>query len=64
VENNGIVIPTQVRWLANPRTLRERRQNGEIATLSVVFIVTGSKVAQILVKKGIKGAGVWYQVET
>jgi len=30
-ENNGIVIPTQVRWLANPHTIRERRQNQKIA---------------------------------
>jgi len=30
-ENKGIVIPTQVRGLANPCTIRERRQNREIA---------------------------------
>jgi hypothetical protein len=63
-ENEGIVIPTQVRWLANPCTLRERRQNGEIAALFVVFIVKGSYVAQCLVRTGIKAAGVWYRVET
>jgi hypothetical protein len=27
VQNEGIVIPTQVRWLAKPRTILERRQN-------------------------------------
>jgi hypothetical protein len=27
-DNQGIVIPTQVWWVANPSTLRERRQNG------------------------------------
>ena len=64
VENEGIVIPTQVRWLANPRTIRERRQNGEIAASSVVFVMKGSRVAQSLLKKGIKAAGVWYRVET
>jgi len=63
-ENEGIVIPTQVRWLANPRTIRERRQNGEIAVASVVFVVKGSKIAQSLVKNGIKVVGVWYRVET
>jgi hypothetical protein len=52
------VIPTHVRWLANPHTIRERRQKGEIAASSVVFVVKGSKVAQSLVKKGIKVAGV------
>jgi len=59
-ENEGIVIATQVMWLANPRTIRERRQNGEIAALSVVFFVKRSKVARSLVRKGIKAAGVWY----
>jgi hypothetical protein len=63
-ENEGIVIPTPVRWLTNPPTIRERRQNGEIAASSVVFIVMGSKMAQSLVKTGIKAAGVWYRVET
>jgi len=58
------VISTQVRWLANPRTIGERRQNGEISVSSVVFIVKGSKVAQSVVWKGIKAAGVWSRVET
>jgi hypothetical protein len=62
-ENKGIAIPTQVRWLANPHTIRDRRQNGGIATSSVVFVVKGNKVAQSLIKKGIKAAGVWYRVE-
>jgi len=62
-KNEGIVILTHVRWLANPHTIRERRQNGEIAGLLVVFVVTGSKAAQSVVKKGIKAAGVWYRVE-
>jgi hypothetical protein len=44
-ENEGIGIPTQVRWLANPRTISERKQNGEIAASSVVFVVKGKKVA-------------------
>jgi len=63
-ENQGIMTHTQVKWFANPRTIREGRKNGEIATWSVVVFVKGSKVAQSLVKKGIKAAGVWYQVET
>jgi hypothetical protein len=63
-ENEGVAIPTQVRWLVNPHTIRERRQNGYIAASSVVVVVKGNKVAQRLVKKGIKAAGVWYQVET
>jgi len=59
-ETAGIVIPTQVRWLVNPRTIREKRENGEIAMSSVVFIIKGSRVAQSLVKKESMVAGVWY----
>jgi hypothetical protein len=44
-ENKGIAIPTQVRRLANPRTIRERKQNGVIAASSVVFVVQGSRLA-------------------
>ena len=61
-ENKGIVIPTQVRWLANPSTIRQRRQNGEIAASLVVFVVKGTRLAERLIKKGIKAAGVWYHV--
>jgi len=59
-EIEGIAIPTEVRWLANPRTIRAMKQNGEIAASSVVFVVTGSGLAQSLIKKGIKAAGLWY----
>jgi len=62
-ENEGIAISTQVRWLANHQNIRERRQNGEIAMSSVVFVVMGSRLAQSLIQKGIKAAGVWYRVE-
>jgi len=41
----------------NPRTIRERRQNGKIAASSVVFVLNGSKAAQKVIMKGIKAAG-------
>jgi hypothetical protein len=41
----GITIPSEVWQLENPHTIRERRQNGEIATSSVVFVAKGSKAA-------------------
>jgi len=62
-ENEGIAIPTQVRWLANPHSIREGRQNREITTSSIVFVVKGSRMVQSLFKKGIKAAGLWYRVE-
>ena len=63
-EKEDMVIPTQVRILANPGTIRERRQNREIATSLVVFVVNGRELAQSFVRKLIKVAEVWYQVDT
>jgi len=62
-ENEGVAIPAQVRWISNPRIIREREQRGEIKASSVVFIVRGKKVAQRLVNKGVIAAGVRYKVE-
>jgi len=64
VENESIASRTKVRWLANPRTVRERRQNGEIAASSGVCVRNGTRLAQSLIKKGFKAAGVWYGVES
>jgi len=63
-QNEGIKIRTPLQWLANPRTIRERMKNREIAASSIAFVVKGSKAAQRLGRKGIKAAGVWYRVET
>jgi len=56
VKNKCIAIPTQVRCLANPHTMKMRRQNAEIPTSSVVFVVRGSRLAQKSIKNGIKAA--------
>jgi hypothetical protein len=40
-ENEGIVIPTQVRWLPNYSKIREKRQNGENTAPLVVFVIKG-----------------------
>jgi len=61
--NEGVAIPAQVRWLSNLSIIREREQRGEIKASSVVFILTGKKVAQRLVNKGEIAAGVLYQLE-
>jgi len=45
-ENEGIAIPNQVRWLENPHTIWEMRQNGEIAASSVVFVVIGCRLPE------------------
>jgi len=62
-ENEGVTIPARVRWLSNPRTIKEREQRGDIKASSVVFMVKGKKVAQRLVSKGVSAAGVRYKVE-
>jgi len=54
---------TQVRWRVNPLTIRERRQNEEVAASSVVSAVKGSKAAHGIVMRGIKAVGGWYRVE-
>jgi hypothetical protein len=64
VENKGIEITTQVRWLGNPGTIRERMQNGEITSALVVFFIKSSKVAHGVVRKVVLSLGVWYRVET
>jgi hypothetical protein len=48
-ENEGIAIPTLVRWLLNHRRIRERWQNGEIAASSIVFVVKGSMPPQSVI---------------
>jgi len=62
-ENEKMVIPVQVRWLANPHSIRERRQRGEISASSVIFVVRGNNMARRLVNEGIKAAGMRYRVE-
>jgi hypothetical protein len=57
-ENEGVAIPAQVRWLSNPRSIREREQRGEITASLVVIIVRGKKVAQRLVNNGVINVGV------
>jgi len=57
--NEGIVSPTQLRWLANLRTIRERRQNVEIAKSFTAFGVKRSMVVQNIIKYGIKAMGLW-----
>jgi hypothetical protein len=51
-ENERIAIPTNVGYLANLGTTRQRRQNGKIAVSSVVFGIKGNKVEQRWVQKG------------
>jgi len=62
-ENQVVVIPFKVRCLANPQSIRETKQRGEISASSVVSVVKGHRLTRRQVKEGIKPAGVWYRVE-
>jgi hypothetical protein len=62
-ENAGVTIPAELRWLSNPRTIKEREQRGEITASSVDFMVKGKQVAQQQVSNGVTAAGVRYEVE-
>jgi hypothetical protein len=64
VENEGIVITTQVKLLVNISTIRERSQNREICSPLKVLVLKGSKVAQSIARTWMKTVGEWYQVET
>jgi hypothetical protein len=44
-DKEGIVITTQVQWLGKPRTIRKRRQTGEIPASSVVIVIKGNWLA-------------------
>jgi len=59
-ENEGLMFPVQVRWVASPHRIKARRHNGEISTSSVDFVVNQRKVARRLVDEGIKAAAVRY----
>jgi len=56
-DTESIALPTQVWWLVNHLTIRERRQNVNLSTSWVVFIGKRCKVAMTLSKKGIKELG-------
>jgi len=43
--------------------IREREPRGDIKASSVLFIMSGKKVAQKLVNKGVIAAGVRYKVK-
>jgi len=56
-ENEGVTIPTQVRWLADPQAISERRLNGEIAASLVAVVVNGEQDGKGLGQEGHQGGG-------
>jgi len=61
-ENEGVVLPLAISWIGGPKDVQKKKVEGKKAS-SVVFAVKGSKMAEKVLKGGLRAAGVKYDVE-
>jgi len=61
-ENEGVVLPLAISWIGGPKDVYKKKVEGKKAS-SVVFVVKGSKMAEKVLKGGLRAAGVKYDVE-
>jgi len=61
-ENEGVVLPLAISWIGGPNDVQKKKAEGKKAS-SVVFAVKGSKMAEKVLKGGLRAAGVKYDVE-
>jgi len=61
-ENEGAVLPLAINWIGGPKNVQKKKAEGKKAS-SVVFAVKGSKMAEKVLKGGLRVAGVKYDVE-
>jgi len=61
-ENEGVVLPLAINWIGGPKDVQKKKAEGKKASM-VVFAVKGSKMAQKVLKGGLRAAGVKYDVE-
>jgi hypothetical protein len=61
-ENEGVVLPLAISWIGGPKDVHKKKGDGKKAS-SVVFAVKGSKMAEKVLKGGLRAAGVKYDVE-
>ena len=61
-ENEGVVLPLAISWIGGPKDVQKKKIEGKKAS-SVVFAVKGSKMAERVLKGGLRVAGVKYDVE-
>jgi len=61
-ENEGVVLPLAINWIGGPKDVQKKKMEGKKAS-SVVFAVKGSKMAEKVLKGGLRAAGVKYDVE-
>jgi len=61
-ENEGVVLPLAISWIGGPKDVQKKKAEGKKAS-TVVFAVKGSKMAEKVLKGGLRAAGVKYDVE-
>jgi len=61
-ENEGVVLPLAISWIGGPKDVQKKKVEGKKAS-SVVFAVKGSKMAERVLKGGLRAAGTKYEVE-
>jgi len=61
-ENEGAVLPLAINWIGGPKDVQKKKAEGKKAS-SVVFAVKGSKMAEKVLKGGLRAAGVKFDVE-
>jgi len=61
-ENEGVVLPLAINWIGGLKDVQKKKAEGKKAS-SVVFAVKGSKMAEKVLKGGLRAAGVKYDVE-
>jgi len=61
-ENEGVVLPLAINWIGGPKDVQKKKAEGQKASL-VGFAVKGSKMAEKVLKGGLRAAGVKYNVE-
>ena len=61
-ENEGVVLPLAINWIGGLKDVQKKKAEEKKAS-SVVFAVKGSKMAEKVLKGGLRVAGVKYDVE-
>jgi hypothetical protein len=61
-ENEGVVLPLAISWIGGPKDVLMKNGEGKTAS-SVVFALMRSKMAEKVLKGGLRVAGVKYDVE-
>jgi hypothetical protein len=62
-ENEGVVVPMAINWLARPTDIKQKKTSEEKQATSVVFSIKRKKIAQRCLEKRLWAAGMWHEVE-